>query len=85
MEKFQVGSLKKTHFENIMRGLGMCVWSWPFGDQEMEAYNYVSLCCGDMGIKFPYPHLPPEEQPALFYDFLGIYSKARSDYMERGK
>lgn len=72
----------KEHWEDVMRVLKLCPYSWPFGLNEERALENVSRCVGDMGIQYPYPNLPVNEQPSLFFDYLNIYASVRKDYAE---
>ena len=69
-------------FESIMKGLGMCVWSWPRSLDFSDAFRVCQICTSGQGIQMPYPSLSIDDQPNLFYEFLMIYLRAKSDYME---
>jgi hypothetical protein len=70
------------HFEDVLKGYGMCVWSWPFGEQEVNAVWVTSKCSSDSGLHMPYPNLPLDEQPNLFFEYMDVYLSCRSDYFE---
>lgn len=69
--------------ESIMKGLGMCIWSWPFSEQDLNAYKLLQHCTGGMAATLPHPELGYEDQPNLYFEYLETYLKARSDYQER--
>jgi len=71
---------KPTDFDKIMRGIGMCIWSWPIGEQEYNAFFVCSRLVKESGIDMPYPSLPFDEQPNLFFEFSSVYASAISDY-----
>ncbi len=69
--------------EAIMKGLGMCIWSWPFTNQESDAYGLMAMSTAGQGITFPHPTTGVDDQPNLFFDFLHTYFKAKADYQEK--
>jgi hypothetical protein len=70
-------------FESLLKGTGMCIWSFPFSEQEHEAYHTVHLCAtSGMGLTYPHPDLGPDDQPNLFFEYLQVYSRAKSEYAE---
>ncbi len=69
-------------FDDVPRITGMCIWSFPYGEQEMKAVDVMSNLITEHGVVLPYPNLAYDEQPALFFQFLNVYQKAKSDFME---
>lgn len=73
-------------FEDKLRAigsLGMCVWSFPVSEQEHEILGHISMLNNGFGIQMPYPNLPIEDQPNLFFECLAIHGAAKSDYEKR--
>jgi hypothetical protein len=66
-----------------MKGLGMCIWSWPVTPELIDAYRVCQFATSGTGIQMPYPALPFDEQPNLFFEYLTIFNKTRADYMDR--
>lgn len=69
--------------ESLMKGCGMCIWSWPFTEQESDAYRLMLFSTAGTDLKLPHPGLSYDEQPQLFFDFLDIYLKTRAEYQEK--
>ena len=69
-------------FDDVPRITGMCIWSFPYGEQEMKAVDVMSNLITEHGVVLPYPNLAYDEQPALFFQFLNVSQNAKSDFME---
>ena len=82
-EKWQKAEGAPDDFESVMKGLGMCVWSWPVSRGFPEAYRVCQMCTAGQGLRMPYPSLPFDEQPNLFFEYLNIYLRAGADYREK--
>ena len=80
--RFQIEEGVSSDLDTVMRSLGMCLWSWPYGVQELNAMWVLAKCVGEMGLTLPYPSIPLEEQPNLFFEFLALYTSARGSYMD---
>jgi hypothetical protein len=70
------------NFSNVARTLDLCIYSMPFGKQETDALVTIGNSLGEASVSFPYPNLPIEDQPNLFFEFLSIYRHAQGDYRE---
>ncbi len=84
MECAKVG--KVPNFEDKLRvvnDLGMCIWSFPYERQEQDALEVIAFHDSGFNVAMPYPNLPMEDQPALFFKFLDIYRNAKREYDER--
>lgn len=73
---------RPSNYETQCRTLGLCPWSMPIDNQETDAFSIISMCQTMNGIMLPYPNLPLDEQPNLFFLYLRIYNQAKSDYTE---
>lgn len=85
IREFQSENSGSHDFEKVMRALNMCPWSWPFSKQEEQACWLVSKCSSDFGLTLPYPSIPIDEQPNLFYEFSSLFNSAKMDYTGRQK
>lgn len=82
MQSWQDSEGAPKDFESVMKGIGMCVWSWPFSRQEVDAYSSCALSQAGMGIQYPEPMLGADDQPNLWWEFFSLYTKAKADYAE---
>lgn len=82
-EKWQKAEGAPDDFESVMKGLGMCIWSWPVREDFAEAYRICQMSASGQNIQMPYPSLSFDEQPNLFFEYLTVFFKAKSDYEER--
>jgi hypothetical protein len=75
----------KGSWDDVVRAMRLCPFSWPFGVQEERAYEVIVRLSGEMSSSKPYDNLPYEDQPALYYSFFDIYNRAKHDYSNKGK
>lgn len=81
-EKANRSVSRPSNFETQCRTLNLCPWSFPVDKQELDAMWVISMSQSMNGITFPYPQLPLDEQPNLFFEFLSIFNKAKYDYSQ---
>ena len=65
-----------------MKGLGMCIWSWPFTEQEVNAYKLIAYCSGSMSMTLPHTDRGFDDQPNLFFEYFDTYMRAKGEYQE---
>jgi len=83
MAEWQRAEKGPADIESILKGIGMCVWSWPMGAQEHDAFQLVSMCTSGQSLTLPHPELGYDDQPNIFYEYLQIFLKAKAEYQEK--